>query len=304
MGYSSNMKGYKCYDLQTGKVFVSRHVQFREEEFPFAQQHSLSSAPEQLPLLRLDFNILFPFSFGKIFLSDSTNKNITKPVSSVGSPQTQNNHQRPFLNFSNSGNLSHIQPVAPDNFSFSSLNPNTCFPSSDQDLTSNPLPHNDLVSSPLNQYNSSLPLNDVNMLQPVTSSSLPEYSTSNLNQNLTNNSTSSPQKYLIVPHLTTNTHSMVMRSKNGIHELSMRYCLQADVKSDVEPTSYIEVVRFEHWRRAMQEEFDALKHQGTWRLVPPSQDQKLIGYHWVFKIKKGFNRKSGSLQSLVGCERF
>lgn len=105
-----------------------------------------------------------------------------------------------LLHASNNGNPSHRQLVAPDNSSSSSLNPNTCSASSDRDLTSNTLPHvpstnlNDSVSSPLDQYNSSLPLNNVNMLQPITSSSLTEYSTSNPNQNLTNNTNSGPKK--------------------------------------------------------------------------------------------------------------
>lgn len=40
IGYCSTSKGYRCYDRVTGKVYVSRHVLFRETTFPF--QHNMS----------------------------------------------------------------------------------------------------------------------------------------------------------------------------------------------------------------------------------------------------------------------
>ncbi|XP_068317132.1 uncharacterized mitochondrial protein AtMg00820-like [Pyrus communis] len=36
----------------------------------------------------------------------------------------------------------------------------------------------------------------------------------------------------------------------------------------------------------MQEEFDALKAQGTWRLVPLPSNIEVIGSKWVYKIKR------------------
>ena len=36
----------------------------------------------------------------------------------------------------------------------------------------------------------------------------------------------------------------------------------------------------------MQDEYNALKAQGTWKLVPPPPDRSIIGSKWVYKIKK------------------
>ena len=40
LGYPSNHRGYKCYDLSYGKIIISRHVIFYETQFPFAKLHT------------------------------------------------------------------------------------------------------------------------------------------------------------------------------------------------------------------------------------------------------------------------
>ncbi|KAK1432035.1 hypothetical protein QVD17_08921 [Tagetes erecta] len=35
LGYPPNFRGYRCFDPQTGKVYISRHVEFDESTFPF-----------------------------------------------------------------------------------------------------------------------------------------------------------------------------------------------------------------------------------------------------------------------------
>jgi len=40
-----------------------------------------------------------------------------------------------------------------------------------------------------------------------------------------------------------------------------------------------------HWQKAMQEEFKALMHNGTYILVPLLQGRKPIGAQWLYKVK-------------------
>jgi len=39
LGYPSNHRGYKCYDLSNRKIIISRHVIFDETQVPFAKLH-------------------------------------------------------------------------------------------------------------------------------------------------------------------------------------------------------------------------------------------------------------------------
>ena len=43
--------------------------------------------------------------------------------------------------------------------------------------------------------------------------------------------------------------------------------------------------QYPQWCLAMDDEFAALKRQGTWTLVLPSPSQNLVGCKWVFKLK-------------------
>ena len=61
LGYPSNIKGYKLYDLHLNTVFVSRDVIFHEAIFPFALKHPISSTDSVLPLPLLLHESVAPF---------------------------------------------------------------------------------------------------------------------------------------------------------------------------------------------------------------------------------------------------
>ena len=39
----------------------------------------------------------------------------------------------------------------------------------------------------------------------------------------------------------------------------------------------------------MHSEFQALQRQETWTLVPPSPSQNIVGYRWVYKLKRNLD---------------
>lgn len=59
------------------------------------------------------------------------------------------------------------------------------------------------------------------------------------------------------------------------------YSLLAQVSDLDEPKNFRSASSNIHWQKAMQEkqeEFDALKSQGTWDLVPSASHRSVVGY--------------------------
>ncbi|RVW13199.1 Retrovirus-related Pol polyprotein from transposon RE1 [Vitis vinifera] len=46
IGYSTNQKGYRCLDLGTSKVYISRHIIFYEDQFPAKDMDESSNSPQ------------------------------------------------------------------------------------------------------------------------------------------------------------------------------------------------------------------------------------------------------------------
>ncbi|CAL9022228.1 unnamed protein product [Prunus brigantina] len=85
---------------------------------------------------------------------------------------------------------------------------------------------------------------------------------------------------------------MQTRSKSGIVKPKQFQdyqgyftCLTASVELD-EPCSYKVASYSAEWRKAMQEEIDALQSQGTWSLEPNPGNKNIVGSKWLYKIKK------------------
>lgn len=50
-----------------------------------------------------------------------------------------------------------------------------------------------------------------------------------------------------------------------------------------------QALKIPHWRQACSAEFDALLHNGTWTLVPRGSAKKLVGFKWLFRIKRNLD---------------
>jgi histone deacetylase 1/2 len=60
LGYSNMHKGFKCLEISSGRVYVSRDVVFDETEFPFSKLHSNAGARLREEISLLPFNLLNP----------------------------------------------------------------------------------------------------------------------------------------------------------------------------------------------------------------------------------------------------
>jgi len=91
------------------------------------------------------------------------------------------------------------------------------------------------------------------------------------------------------------THTMVTRSKAGIHKPNPRYALMLHKVSYPEPKTVTAAMKDEGWNNAMHEEMDNYKEAQTWSLIPYTPDMHVLGCKWVFRTKLNAD---GSLDKL------
>jgi histone deacetylase 1/2 len=60
LGYSNLHKGFKCLDINTGRIYISRDVIFDEEVFPFSHLHSNAGARLRSKILLLPTSLRNP----------------------------------------------------------------------------------------------------------------------------------------------------------------------------------------------------------------------------------------------------
>ncbi|CAL8117591.1 unnamed protein product [Prunus armeniaca] len=87
-----------------------------------------------------------------------------------------------------------------------------------------------------------------------------------------------------------NSHPMQTRSKSGIHTpkpFSDNHCHSTSLLDDLEELTSYRVASYSlEWTKAMQDEIDALRMQGTWELMPPPVNKNVVDSKWIYKIKR------------------
>ena len=84
------------------------------------------------------------------------------------------------------------------------------------------------------------------------------------------------------PQSTVNHHPMITRAKAGTHK-PKAWLVELEER---EPNSVQEALSNPHWLTAMNAEFEALIKNKTWSLVPITENRKIIGCKWMFKVKR------------------
>ena len=88
------------------------------------------------------------------------------------------------------------------------------------------------------------------------------------------------------------THPMVTRSKAGIYKPKLFNVLKHPLivfSALAEPLSIKQALCDPNWKKAMDAEFQALKNNDTWDLVPYQSKYNVVGNKWVFKLKYNYD---------------
>lgn len=150
-----------------------------------------------------------------------------------------------------------------------------------------PLSHSPIPTSltfhtlPSNSIPSPVPSNTVS-----TSASIPS-SDSSLFSSMSTSAIYSPSSQASLP---INIHPMQTRSKSGIFKpkalTATKHHILSYLAVDYIPTTYLQASKHSNWRITMQEKCNALLNTSTWSLVPLYFSHNLVGYKWVFRIKR------------------
>lgn len=58
------------------------------------------------------------------------------------------------------------------------------------------------------------------------------------------------------------------------------------MREDLEPSTITTTLSNPKWKHAIEEEFNVFIKNNTWTLVSLPLDRKIIGYKWIFQIKR------------------
>ncbi|KAJ3704083.1 hypothetical protein LUZ61_007788 [Rhynchospora tenuis] len=215
IGYTSAQKGYMCLHVPTNRVYVSRHVEFDEESYPFQQNQKHNNTSVTEATVQSSLQLLQPII-------------PLEPISTT-QPTTSNNVVP--------SNNSPPQPVLPS------------------------IPDNTTSTATQNT--------------PILQTSQAHQHTPQITQSVSTTSTLTSSKH----PMTTRTRDNTIKTKKFPHHVSYI------AATDTEPTCFSKAVSSPEWRQAMALEIDALARNNTWVLVPPPDNQSVIGCKWVYKLK-------------------
>jgi hypothetical protein len=283
LGYSSMHKGYKCLDVTTGRLYISRDVVFDETLFPFASLGSTAGAryseevllinnPEP-PVFHSDtsaaphtlFPVLCTHQFSQPQRIPGTGSASVFPQVPAPFPTEQSSGQ------TDSGAVPGPSPALAHDAS-GAVAPGPA-----------PVPHQQAedttVSAPLPppvQQDGAPPAVSVGVTasapaamdpSPVPGTDQPESASSSV-----------PGVFAPRTHLQAG-----IRKPKIFSDGTVRY---SNLVVSEEPSSVAAALADPNWKNAMELEFDALLRNKTWHLVPPAPDRNLIDCKWVFKVKR------------------
>nr|CAD1841078.1 unnamed protein product [Ananas comosus var. bracteatus] len=286
-------KGFKCLDVATGRVYISRDVVFDEDVFPFSKLHPNAGARLKSDTLLLS-PTLVPASLLRSGAECVVDPMINNPAAN-NLPADTSGSQDP-ADATNPGTGSDGDPPAqsaPDSAPARTL-PGRAPVSSPDDQTHlsgcdtrHTAPSHPPPSSPVRQQGGTTrPGDDAPVAAEGGNDNPADTEDSPAQVPGSSAPSSAPIEASHRPH--TRLQAGVRRPK-VYTDGTVRY---GSFASSGEPQCLEEALGDRNWKSAMDIEYDALVKNKTWHLVPPQKGRNIIECKWVYKIKR---KADGSL---------
>jgi histone deacetylase 1/2 len=297
LGYSPLHKGVKCLDVSTGRIYISRDVVFDEKVFPFEHHHPNAGA-----LLKKEI-LLLPFDTPSLHEGAHTSNDhmfSVVPVTDVLQVDAAGtgNIATPSSTEITSKSAMFSMDTEED-FSSDHADPEVA---SRADSEEDPWTPPGYRPGP-SHVAASAPPDACDRPVPACSGAAPAASShaEQLTPPWSPSSPRSPAGSSVVGasggQATENDETPTLpspprvrtRLQKGIQNLkqytdgTIRYGM---LSSTGEPHTLSEALSDSNWRKAMEEEYNALIQNKTWHLVPPISNKNLIDCKWVYRIKK------------------
>jgi histone deacetylase 1/2 len=272
IGYSGDHKGYKCLDVDTGHVYISRDVIFDESSFPFSRKFASSLQPPeytehllQIPTAGIGTN------------GTNDPKGPVQTRSARVSAGSQPISSGAMSSGAHGDYVDHAMSHAGDatGHAGETSGPHGSSAGQDGGSATDPKPTSPMTSATTASSPGSASPESASSpdSSPAASSAAPAGQPSSTNG------------HPMVTRLRDQTWKARKRTDGTVNYLAAR----AD---PTEPVSVAAALQQPRWKEAMDAEFSALQQNRTWRLVPFQRGLNIIDSRWVFKIK---HRPDGSI---------
>ena len=246
IGYSNTHNAYKCLDLSSNRVYISRHVQFIKHQFPLTSntlptdldQFVLTWSSCSLALAAIQPSFCVVPTPSESFLHQGSSSTTTRPNQEL---------------------LSSRSPTSSSPSIMTSAPLSVCDATPRYDLSSFSLP---LSSNSSNTCSPSLSLSPPTQTQGSNPPPEPSHRIVTRSQN----NIHCPKQF---PGFNTNFH-----------------VTKHPFPVSLEPTTASQALQDPNWCAAMDDELAALARNRTWVLVPPPSNHNIVGCKWVFRVKQ------------------
>jgi hypothetical protein len=323
LGYSPCHKGVKCLDVKAGRVYISRDVVFDENVFPFASlhpnagrilRHELHLLPPDIPLSHVgDAQIDDPMTIPILPVATNPTQHTAETTmspdsSSDGEDSDTNNAENDLQPDSSENDNASMQSEADSPSSSDQA------PSDPDDSSRDPPPGAFATGQPTASQPTASRVHSCSLLPAAASRRFASPAPA-ASPYFASPSRSVPDDAVVSSPVSSDAAAHNPASGSSAHDSPPpsplvaassppcgRTCLQSGIRKQKiytdgtvryglltatgEPTSTQDALSDTRWRKAMEEEYDALLKNKTWHLVSPTSNKNIIDCKWVYRVKK------------------